>query len=267
MPPWVPDLPASPEDETGNQPSGDDQSHQEPVVPTAQGEPSPVAPYARFGSTRRSLGRFARDGEFSNLRSALGHYVRRGYGGSSTATQRMGGTVRAAGALYDALSSAIEDRRSEESSQFDILDLSDKSADEILDTIVETVRPIDGTLDAEATRAALRDALSDLLNRFPDADLLALSDEQRIFTVERYVALDVYNLFRLDVGKALQNKAPSVREGLSRLKEVKDYITETISAKFRAIRNLGEQLTRSGIANLAHQALHQSFEVFEEYVT
>ena len=267
MPPWVPDLPASPEDETGNQPSGDNQSHQETVVSTAQDDPPQVAPHARFGPARRSLGRFARDGEFTNLRSALGHYVRRGYGGASTATQRMGGTVSAAGALYAALSSATEGRRGEESSQFDFLDFSDKSTDEMLDVLVEVVRPIDGTLDAEATRAALRDALSDLLNRFPDADLTALSDEQRIFTVERYVALDVYNFFRLDMGKTLQDKAPSLREGLSRLKEVKDYITETISANFRAIKNLGEQLTRSGIANLAHQALQQSFEVFEGYVT
>ena len=69
------------------------------------------------------------------------------------------------------------------------------------------------------------------------------------------------------MGKALQDRAPSPRDVLSRLKEVKDYITETISAKFRAIRNLGEQLTGSGIANLARQALQQSFEVFEEYVT
>ena len=101
-------------------------------------------------------------------------------------------------------------------------------------------RPIDGHWTRRATRTALRDALSDLLDRFPDADLLALSDEQRVFTVERYVALDVYNLFRLDMGKALQDRAPSPRDVLSRLKEVKDYITETISAKFRAIRNLGE---------------------------
>ena len=142
VPPWVPDLPPSPEDATGNQPSEDEQSPQETVADTVP----PVAPRARFGPARRSLGRFAGDGDVTNMRSALGHYVRRGYGGATTTTQRVGGTVRSAGALFDALSPVIGGQHDEASSQFDILNLSDKSADEILDALVEAVRPIDGTI-------------------------------------------------------------------------------------------------------------------------
>ena len=81
-------------------------------------------------------------------------------------------------------------------------------------------------------------------------------------------SLDVYNLFRLDIGKTLQDKAPSPREALSRLKDVKDYITEAVSARFRALTGMSQQLPLTGkkIADLARQTLQQTLQVFEEYV-
>lgn len=135
-----------------------------------------------------------------------------------------------------------------------------------MDALIETVRPIDGTQDTEAGRKAIRDALSELLDRFPDADLLDLSENQRIFAIESYIALDVFNRFVLDLGKALQDKAPSVSDVLSRLKDVKDYIKQTVFARFRALYTVGEKLDVRRISDLAHQALHDTFAVFEEYV-
>ena len=124
-------------------------------------------------------------------------------------------------ALYDALSSSRAADEAEPGSGWNLSDLDGRSADEIMDAVAEAVRPTDGTLDAEAGREAIRDALSDLLGRFPDADLLRLSEDQRVFAVERYVAFDVYNLFRLDVGKTIHDKALNATEALSRLREVK----------------------------------------------
>ena len=118
----------------------------------------------------------------------------------------------------------------------------------------------------EAGRKAIRNALSELLDRFPDADLLDLSEDQRVFAIERYVALDVYIRFALDLGKTLQDKAPSVSAGLSRLKDVKDYIKQTVSARFRDLKKAGEQLGARRISEMAGQALRDTFEVFEEYV-
>ena len=136
-----------------------------------------------------------------------------------------------------------------------------------MDALVEAVRPIDGTQDAEAERFAIRSALSDLLDRYSDADLLLLSEEQSAFAIERYIAHDVYNRFRLDVGTALQDKAPSVGAALSRLRDVKDYVHETVSSWFRTAVTAAQPLNPSRISNLVHQALQQTFEVFEEYVT
>ena len=251
VPPWVPDLPPllGPEDST----------------PSAG--PPLAAPTGRFGPARRSLGLFAHTGAPSDMRRGLGHYIRRGYGGARTATQRMGGTIRTAGTLYGALSSAAAGQPAESGSPFDPSGLAGRSADEILDALVEAVRPVDGTQDAEAARVAIRSALSDLLGRFPQADLLLLSEDERVFAIERYIARDVYNHFHLDVGKTLQGKAPNASAALSRLKDVKDYVEQAVSSRFRALTAASQPLSQRRISDVAREALQQTFEVFEEYVS
>lgn len=263
VPPWVPDPipPATPAN------GGDDANvPDQQAPPTPVPGPAPNAPAGRFGPARTNLGSFARSGSADEMRRGLGHYVRKGYGGSATAARRMGGTARTAGALYSALSSAAAGHAIPPESPFDPALLSGSSADEIMDALVEAVRPVDGTQDAEAGRAAVRNALSELLGRFPNANLLELSEDQRLFAIERYVALDVYSRFNLDVGKTVKDRAPNSSAALSRLKDVKDYIKQTMSARFRDLREAGEQLGARRIAEMARQALQDAFAVFEEYV-
>lgn len=258
VPPWVPDAapPAPPPADVDPQ----------PARPAPAPQPVPIAPTARFGPARASLGSFARTGSSEDMRRGLGHYVRKGYGGAATAARRMGGTARTAGALYGALSSAAAGQPAAPGSPFDPALLAGRSAEEVMDALVEAVRPADGTQDAEAGRGAIRGTLSELLGRFPDADLLNLSEDQRVYAIERYVALDVYNRFALDLGKTVQDKAPSYTAALSRLKDVKDYIKQTVSAHFRALRKAGEQLGARRISEMVRQALRDTFQVFEEYV-
>jgi hypothetical protein len=182
------------------------------------------------------------------------------------ATRRFGGTARTAGALYGALSSAASGQAAAPGSPFDPALLAGRSAREIMDALVEAVRPADGTQDAEASRLAVKDALSELLNQFPDADLLALSEEQRLFAIERYAAFDVYNRFRLDVGKTIQDKAPSIAAALTRLKDIRDYVKENVSAAMRQVRLAGQTVNARRITQLVSQALGDTFRVFEDYV-
>ena len=90
-------------------------------------------------------------------------------------------------------------------------------------------------------RAAIKDALSELLTMFPEADLLNLSEDQRGFAIEHFVAIDVYRRFHLDLGKTIQDKAPTATVALARLKEVKNYIKETVAAAFRKLRAAGSR--------------------------
>lgn len=227
--------------------------------------PVPIAPAGRFGPARINLGKFARTGDSGNMRRAIGHYVRKGYGGSGTAVRRSGSTASTAGTLYGALSAVAEGRPAAPGSPLDPALLAGRSAQEIMNAVVEAVRPVDGTQDAEVGRAAICNALSELLDRYPNADLLNLSDEQRNFAVERYVALDVFRKFDLDLGKTIQEKAPSAASALSRLKQVRDYVKETVSAAFRKLRDAGRAITSRSISRVVRDALRDTFEVFEGY--
>jgi hypothetical protein len=199
------------------------------------------------------------------MRRGVGHYVRTGYGGSATAARRMGGTAATAGALGAALANLAGNQPVPPGSPLDPKLLAGHSADEIMNAVVEAVRPVDGTQDAEASRSAIRDALSELLTLFPDADLLNLTPEQRELAIERFAAHDVFRRFDLDVGQTIRDKAPNVVIALSRLKQARDYIKETVAAAFRTLRDAGRQLTAGRISETVRAVLLETFEVFEEY--
>ena len=135
-----------------------------------------------------------------------------------------------------------------------------------MSAVVEAVRPVDGTQDGEASRAAIGKALSELLTQYPDADLLDLSEEQRILAVERFIGWDVFSRFELDLGKTIQEKAPSVASALSRLKEVRDFITQTVAAEFRKLVGGAATLGSSKVATMVRDALGLAIGVFEGYL-
>lgn len=134
-----------------------------------------------------------------------------------------------------------------------------------MDAVVEAVRPSDGTQDAEASRTAIKDALSELLTVAPEADLLNLTEEQRETVVERFVAIDVYQRAMLDIGKAIQESAPTATASLARLKEVKDYIKQAVAASFRKLKGRGQYLTTGRVNEVVRAALEETFTVFEAY--
>ncbi len=106
-------------------------------------------------------------------------------------------------------------------------------------------------------------ALAATLEEFPDADLLDLTEEQRLFAIERYLALDVFNRAFLDVGKAVMDGAPSAASALSRMRDIRDYIRETVAAQFRRLRAAGERLNARRVSEMARNALREAFQVFE----
>lgn len=277
VPPWVSDpmppsppsdgdgaIPADGDGPDGQQAPSQGQPATQQPTPTPP-LPSPIAPAARFGGARRSLGRFASSGDSRDMRRGLRHYVRRGYGGGGTAVRRFGGTATTAGALYGALSNVAGGQAASPGSPLDPILLAGRSAREIMDAVVEAVRPTDGTQDAEAGRAAIKNALSELLTVFPEADLLNLSEDQRGFAIEHFVAIDVYRRFQLDLGKTIQDKAPTATVGLARLKEVKNYIKETVAAVFRKLRAAGSRVTSGRVKEFVRAALSGTFQVFEGY--
>jgi len=268
VPPWTPPPLLPPDASDGGPPDapdddGDDGQDAEPQSPATAPAPAvPLAPAGRFQPARTHLGNFASSGSHESMRRGLGHYINKGLQGSSNAVRRFGGTSSAAGTLYNTLST-ISSGQAQPGSPLDRALLAGKSAQEVMAAIIEAVRPVDGSQDAEAARDAMQKALAAMLDEFPAADLLDLTEEQRLFAIERYLALDVFNRAFLDLGKTIFNRAPSAASALSRLKDIRDYIRQTVSAQFRQLRTAGEPLNGRRVSELARDALREAFMVFE----
>lgn len=262
IPPWTPDPPHPNEGAD----SDDNENQNQSSNSTSNLQSVPDAPPARFRPARTNLGSFANFGSKNDMMRSLGHYVRKGYGGSNIATRRMGRTVQTAGNLFNVLSSLESGKAIELDSVINRENLAGKSADEVMDALVEVVRPIDGTQDTEVSRRAVRNALSDLLNRYPDTDLLSLSWDQTLYTIECFISLDVFYQFELDLSKTIQENAPSARIALSRLKEIKDFVQQTISREFRELSKASEQFDDWKISEITSKTLRITFEIFEDFV-
>jgi hypothetical protein len=265
----VPMVPSWVDNPPPEAPQGDDATAPDDTEGDAEKVPTPpavpLAPDRRWLGVRRRLGDFASSGDSEKMRTGFGRYARDGYGGSRTAARRMGSTAATAGALGSALDALAAGQPVEPGSPLDPALLAGRSVDEIMDAVVEAVRPVDGTQDAEASRAAIRDALAELLTRFPNADLLGLTPEQREFAIERFTAHDVFRRFDLDVGQSIREKAPNVTTGLARLKQARDYVKEIVAAAFRKLRDGGKTLTAGRVSAVVRDALRETFDVFEGY--
>ncbi len=273
VPPWVPDLPlpeapaggAEHEADSTDSESGEPGTPQAPATVPETRQPVPIAPARRFLGANRNIGDFSRTGDRAAMHRGLGQYVKKGYGGSSTATRRMGGTAQTAEGLYAALSGGQTTSQPSQGNPLDPTLSTGRTAEEVMDALVEAVRPVDGTQDAEASRTSIKDALSDVLNQYPEADLLNLQQAQRELAIERFVAADVFRRIDLDIGRTIRDKAPNAVIGLGRLKEVREYVREAVSAAFRKLRGAGQTLAAGRITQIVQSAIRETFQVFEAY--
>lgn len=236
-----------------------------PMVPPWAEPNAPISESSRFGPAKRNLGDFIGNGNQGSMQRGIGQYIKKGYGGSRTATSRMSGTSAKAQTLFSALLNPGQNPFSQNGAPLDPVLLAGKSAQEIMDAIVEVVAPVDGTQDTEASRESVKDALSELLDQYPNIDLLNLNDDQRAFALEKFVCGDVYRRIYLDLGKSIQKKAPSLALGVNRLKEVRDYVREKVSASFRELKQTGIQLVSNQISTIVSNAIQETFKVFEGY--
>ena len=251
VPPWVPPLPAGPT------------SPVNPTPPTF-----PLAPTGRFQSTRLNLGKFASSGDKDSLSRGVGNYFKSGYGGGGTASGRFGGTARSAGTLFGVLGGG--GGGAAPTPERDALVAAVRSGagpDEVIGALIEAIRPVDGTQDAEGSRRALADTLAELMAKHPTADLLNLTHTQLNLAIALFIANDVYARFFLDVGKSIIEHAPSVTMGLSRLKEVKEYIREVVIAQFNKLWAASMPASSGRMVELVASALKDAIDVFEGYAS
>lgn len=249
VPEWVPSAPG-----------------QQPPPPADGGNPTPVAPPARFRPARTSLGQYGRDGGARDLRRGIGHYSRKGLGGAASAAQRMAGTAQTAGGLYGVLDALRTGTPLPPNVSISTGTLAGRSQREIADIITDALRPVDGTQDTEAARDAVSRALSEVLELDPNADLAALTTDQINLVIESFIAGDLAHRIELDVGKAILDKAPNYAQGVDRLEEMKAYVRQEVARAFRARANIGQTMDRQVAASLSNDIIRDTFEIFESYL-
>lgn len=271
VPPWADPPPSGEadnnsgaEDNTNGDANGSGSEDTNNSTETAQ-QNSPLSPPGRFAGARTNLGSYGKSGDAKYMRRGISQYVSKGYGGSTTAARRMKGTARIAGGLSAALSGGGGPSGAEEYSSSAVEQLRGKSADEVINGIVDVVAPVDGSQDAEASRESIREVLAEVVHEKPDVDLLELDDKSREFIIERFVAADVYRRIVLDIGKKIQDASPNAKQGLKRLRQVKDYVREIVNGAFNSIRASAGSSQPTDITKIVSDALLATFTVFETY--
>jgi len=244
------DQPDDVDDDTGGDSDGDG--------PEGGPPPDPQAPPRRFTSTRTNLSSFATTGDTTRMRRAVRDYVTTGYGGPATMGRRLARTAITAQALNNALAGTAP-------GVFDRTMLTGRSANEIMDAVAEAIAPPDGTQDTEAARESVRDALTDLLDRYPNADLLNLNDDERAFAIEGFTASEVYHRFMLDVGKHLQDNAADFARAMELAEQVRGYIRQVVEGAFRRLADSGGTLTGTAVRSVVRRSLDDTFNVFADY--
>lgn len=257
VPPWTPD--ASPaQDQTT--PTTPEPNGAPPVQPEQRPE---ISPRGRFNGARRNISDYAQTGSRESLSRGLGHYAKKGLGGSKNAAKRLGGTSVSAGSLYHALSSLASQVEGQPSTdKLDKNELLNRPRREVIDHIVNALAPTNGTLDSEARQRSMDNALSKLYEEFNDVDICNLSDEQVIFAVETFAIEDVIRRFELDLGQSIIENAPNSIEGAKRFKEAQDYIREVAKDAFKSLKDSGNVMNTATVNKIVNEAIETTFDVF-----
>jgi hypothetical protein len=179
------------------------------IPPWADDQPQDPLPNPqpyRFQPFRRSFGEFVKTGYQSTLKSALGHYARKGTGGSATAARRLGNTTKAGAALYSALTSGRGSGTGD--SAIDVGSLTGMPCEQAIDSITQALMPIDG--DSDKIRIALKHALVEALDGVSVFDPTSITDEVIVNTMIAYIAESIFLQVVQDAGKAwIKAETPS----------------------------------------------------------
>lgn len=149
------------------QPSADDSSspahsdsRQAPGQPTVARPPLPTpAPPNRFNSARRRFNSAAETGDGRALRRAVSSYVRRGAGGSRSATRKMGGARRATGRVIGFLQSVRTAGVEAALTNLGFAHLVGQPAEAALAALTDAFCPPGGPIDEAIVREAWDEAV------------------------------------------------------------------------------------------------------------
>lgn len=225
-------------------------------------QPLPSPEPARFKPFRQSLGSFVNSGDHDKLKSALGHYARKGTGGGGTASRRMGSVTQAGARLFGALTGS-EAFGAPGEQAINLNDLTGQPCDEAIAAITQALSTEDG--DADKIRAAMNHALVEALDGVEIFDPSCITDDVVVDTMIGYLAESVFLQIVMDAGKAW-NKADTVDKALRAEDDLRE-VVKVVVDKCMAPRfaGKGRSFTRNEIIQMEKQVIREVWSEWEGY--
>lgn len=244
-PPWLDDIDVPGQDNQNN--------NMNPAIG--------IAPKARFGSARRSMGEYVRSGSKDSARRSLGHYSKTGMGGAQNVARRMRTSTRTASNFFNTFRSLRDDTTFSLGKEISELKNRGADASEIIDAIVGHVCPKGGSIDEVSCRDSGTSALSEFMDRNPDADFSSLSDDQIWSLTAIYLGNETFNRIQMDIGQAFEKQDVPYVDRVNRLNDMRDYIQSEIATQMDALRKTTDQ--KVDMNQLFQDTIKNTFEVFE----
>ena len=252
-PPWLDDI-DYPTTEAPAVPAQNPQTA--PAVP-------PLAPPARFGNARRSMGDYRRSGSRESLAKSLGHYSRTGMGGAQNVANRMRHSASVASKMYSSFSLLREGNEPTISSIISKYRSVNADVYGLIDAIAGYICGDGGSLDETSSRDAVSSALSDLFDKNPDVDITALSDDSVWSLVSSFISYEAFSRIQLDIGQGFETKDISLADCVTRLNDMREYLESEISSQINVIRNEIGNKPPSDLQKIMMTAIEKTFKVFE----
>lgn len=263
-PPWIDDILTPKNDK--NIPSDANGINGDPdnIKPSQSSSIPPlIAPQGRFRSARLNLGNFARTGDKKSFQKAVGHYSRTGMGGARNAAQRMRASTRSAANLFGVLQLVRNGSDPGLNEWVASLASRNASTQDIVNEIIRKVAPSGGSQDETSCRESMAQALEDLLDEYPEVNLLQLGDREIWALIEYFLGYEAFGRLCLDIGQVFENSSLSPRDRVTRMNEMQDYLQAELCAQVEKLRQTTPNPASQQLHVLLQSALENTFLVYE----
>ena len=260
-PPWLDDNGAFEPSVPLPKPVGSPKEPDPEVAPVAQ---PALAPAARFQQARTCLGKYASEKSGrEGFQKAAGHYSRTGMGGAARLAQRMRHSTSAGAKLAQFLTStgSLQDAVV----RAWVKDIVDRklTGQDLIDAIVQQVAPSAGSREEESCADSMARALSEFLERNPDAEILSLEVAGIREITERFLANEACHRLTNDIGQILESGKVSLKESLTLLNEMREYLRADLSVQIGNLWKTTENPSQSELDRILRAAVQRTFEVYE----
>lgn len=233
------------------------------VPPWADDQPQQTLPSpepARFKPFRQAFGGFVCSSDDSKLKSALGHYARKGTGGGSVAVRKFGSTTKAGGALHGFLTGG---NVTFDGNTINLASLSGIPCDIAINKISQLFTANGG--DGDKVSLAMDNALTEALDGIATFNLNAITDDVIINVMISYLSESIFLQIVQDAGRAW-NKAEIPSQIVKAENALREMIKVTVDGHLaNQLKGNIRSITATGMTQIQRAVIGSVWSDWEAY--